>query len=977
MKLEGRAQVFWLNEERRVGGIPHTWPQMRNILTNHFVPAYHRTNMFDEFTSLRQGPKSVTEYMAELTELMIRCEIQEMPELTVSRFRKGLRPEIQTQIRRYDHLDLDSAMNAALDIEKHISMTTNPRATSSKGFFHSKQTSTHYNNSKGKNIPQEIPKSVIITARKANDMSDERIPIGKTSKAHVTCYTCNQLGHYAVECPTRRKLVTLIKPTADDDDLVYEEHSDVDESDIPSDMEEEFPTHNLSVMRCILTTPRTSHDWKRSSIFSLYFKSGDKSCKLIIDSGSCMNVVSEAVILRMKLTTESHPSPYQVAWVNKTSIPVTKRCLVPLVIKEYVDQVWCEVISMDACHILLGRPWLYDYNVTHFGRANTYEFKFKDHKITLRPTAPKDPKTSDTSLPAVKHTLSLINHKEFERDSLSGGMIYALVLLQSHDALLHTTSLPNDILSLLEDFKDIHPDELPSKLPPLRDIQHAIDLIPGSTLPNLPHYRLNPSAHAKLQTQISDLLSKGLIRHSLSPCAVPALLAPKKDGSWRMCVDSRAINKITIKYRFPIPRLDDLLDMLSGATIFSKIDLRSGYHQIRIREGDEWKTAFKSKEGLYEWLVMPFGLSNDPSTFSRMMTQLFQPFMGKFLVIYFDDLLIYSMSPHNHTHHLRQIFDVLRKEKLFINLKKCHFMDSSVSFLGYIVSADGIKVDPAKIQAILDWPEPKSIRDVRSFHGLATFYRRFIRDFSTIMAPITECMKQGDFKWSKSASFAFTRIKIFMTEAPVLRLPNFDKNFEVSCDASGAGIGGVLSQEGHPIRFFSEKLSGPKLNYSNYEREFYALVQSLRHWRHYLLPKEFILLSDHEALHYINFQHKLSPRQAKWGSFLQEYTFVIKHFKGQHNRVADALSRVNLLISTLNVKVIGFERVKCEYAECKDFKQIFLTLQANSPHTISEYHIHDGYLFKGTKLCIPDSSLRLFIIWEMHGGRIGWSFWAR
>jgi hypothetical protein len=227
-----------------------------------------------------------------------------------------------------------------------------------------------------------------------------------------------------------------------------------------------------------------------------------------------------------------------------------------------------------------------------------------------------------------------------------------------------------------------------------------------------------------------------------------------------------------------------MLDMMVGAHIFSKIDLKSEYHQIRIRTGDEWKMTFKTKDDLYEWLVMHFGLSNAPSTFMRVMTQVLMPFMRKFLVVYFDDILIYSKTKEGHFDHLIQVV-----------------------FLRFIMSWKGVSADPQKVQAIVDWPEPKTIHEVRSFHGLATFYRRFIKGFSTIMSPIIDCLKQGEFKWSKGANRAFEEVKKKMTEALVMRLPDFTKVFEVECDASGVGIGGVLSQEHHHVAYFSEKLN--------------------------------------------------------------------------------------------------------------------------------------------------------------------------
>lgn len=521
------------------------------------------------------------------------------------------------------------------------------------------------------------------------------------------------------------------------------------------------------------------------------------------------------------------------------------------------------------------------------------------------------------------------------------------------------------IQTLLKAYAQVFPDEIPMGLPPPRSIQHKIDLIPGSVLPNKPAYRTNPKETIEIRKQVDKLLEKGLIRESLSPCAVPTLLVPKKNGEWRMCMDSRSINKITIKYRFPIPRLNDLLDELHGSTVFSKVDLRSGYHQIRIYEGDEWKTAFKTKEGLYEWLVMPFGLSNAPSTFMRLMNHVLKPFLGRFIVVYFDDILVYSQSMEDHQTHLVQLFQVLDQEKLYGNLEKCEFFTKQVNFLGYLVTDQGIQVDEKKVQAIRDWPVPQSIQQVRSFHGLASFYRRFIKNFSTIVAPMTDITRFKIFKWTPQAQRAFDELKLQLSSTPVLALPCFQEMFEVECDASGVGIGAVLSQQTRPVAYFSEKFNDAKRRYSTYDKEFYAIVRALDHWQHYLISKEFILHSDHEALKYIQGQHKLQPRHAKWVEFLQAFTFTIKHKAGKLNRGADALSRKYSLLNSLQPIVMGLDLLQCAYPTDPDFGEIYHTC---CNHANGEFHIFNGFLFKRQRLCVPRHSVRLVILQEAHEG---------
>lgn len=264
-----------------------------------------------------------------------------------------------------------------------------------------------------------------------------------------------------------------------------------------------------------------------------------------------------------------------------------------------------------------------------------------------------------------------------------------------------------------------------------------------------------------------------------------------------MCTNSRVINKITIRYRFPLPSMDDLMDFLSGSTYFSKIDLKSGYHQIIMREGDEWKTAFKTNNGLYEWLVMSFEVTNAPSTFMRLMNEVLKEYTGKFVIVYLDDILIFSRSMEENLEHLILVIKTLQKEKLQINLKKCSFMKEELIYFGFIVSKEGLKMDSKKIQAIVNWPTPRIIFEVRGFHGLASFYRKFIRSFSRICASIIETIRETNqpFKWTEVVDLNFKFLKKKITEKPVLALPNFEKVFQVETDASGIAIGAVLSQD--------------------------------------------------------------------------------------------------------------------------------------------------------------------------------------
>ena len=347
-------------------------------------------------------------------------------------------------------------------------------------------------------------------------------------------------------------------------------------------------------------------------------------------------------------------------------------------------------------------------------------------------------------------------------------------------------------ISIVSDFPDVFPEELP-ELPPHREIEFAIDVVLGATPASITPYRMASLKLKELKLQLQELLEKGFIRLSVSPWGAPVLFVKKKDGTLRLCIDYRQLNKLTVKNKYPLPRIDDLFDQLKGASIFSKIDLRSGYHQLRIKDADVHKTAFRTRYGHYEFLVMPFGLKNAPAAFMDLMNRFFRPYVDQFVVVFIDDILVYSKDQESHDIHLRVVLETLRKEQLYAKLSKCEFWKNEVSFLGHIVSKEGIRVDPKKIEVVVEWKPPRNVTEVRSFLGQARYYRRFVKGFSMTAAPMTRLLqKNAKYEWSEKCQRSFDKLKAFLTEAPVLTQPTGGREYVIFSDASLNGLGCVL-----------------------------------------------------------------------------------------------------------------------------------------------------------------------------------------
>ena len=365
----------------------------------------------------------------------------------------------------------------------------------------------------------------------------------------------------------------------------------------------------------------------------------------------------------------------------------------------------------------------------------------------------------------------------------------------------------------------------------------------------------------------------------------------KKDGTLRLCIDYRELNKVTIKNKYPLPRIDDLFDQLQGASVFSKIDLRSGYHQLKIKAEDIQKTAFRTRYGHYEFLVMPFGLTNAPAAFMDLMNRVFKDYLDQFVIVFIDDILVYSHSMMEHAEHLRIVLNQMKDKELYAKFKKCEFWLEKVAFLGHVVSKDGISVDPSKVEAVSNWARPTTGTEVRSFLGLAGYYRKFVEGFSKIASPLTNLTRKNvKFQWTDSCERSFMELKQRLVSAPILAIPTGSGGLVVYSDASKCGLGCVLMQNRRVIAFSSRQLKNYENNYPTHDLELAAVVFALKIWRHYLYGERCEIYTDHKSLKYFFTQKELNMRQRRWLELVKDYDCEINYHPRKTNVVEDALS---------------------------------------------------------------------------------------
>ena len=595
------------------------------------------------------------------------------------------------------------------------------------------------------------------------------------------------------------------------------------------------------------------------------------SVKALVDSGADQNFIQTALARKLGVSLRELEPPLLTSVLNGTKLSPISQVSEPVILKfsgNHVESI--SFFAMDNSHVslVLGLPWLQLHN-PHINWRDGSILSWSSHCMAT---------------------------------CLSSAHLPVCAKISDPDEDIDVSNVPPEYL----DLRCVFSKSKATSLPPHRPYDCSINLLPGSTPPKGRIYSLAPPEREAMDKYISESLAAGIIRPSSSPAGAGLFFVAKKDKSLRPCIDYRGLNEITVKNRYPLPLMSTAFELLQGAQFFTKLDLRNAYHLVRIKEGDEWKTAFNTPTGHYEYLVLPFGLTNAPAVFQALVNDVLRDFINRFAFVYLDDILIFSPTLDAHRSHVRRVLQRLLENQLFIKAEKCDFHQRSVAFLGFVISPGVVQMDPGKVEAVTGWAVPSSRRELQRFLGFANFYRKFVRNYSSVAAPLTALTStKVRFLWNKDAESAFSTLKTMFTTAPVLAIPNPSSQFIVEVDASGTGVGAVLSQRlakdnrVHPCAYFSRRLSPSEQNYGIGDRELLAIRLALEEWRHWLEGTEtpFLIWTDHRNLEYLKTAKRLNSRQARWSLYFSRFNFVLSYRPASKNIKPDALSRLYAPVS--------------------------------------------------------------------------------
>lgn len=557
------------------------------------------------------------------------------------------------------------------------------------------------------------------------------------------------------------------------------------------------------------------------------------------------------------------------------------------------------VTGLGKQKVILGFPWLQEYNPDVDWKQGTLRWKREedDEDIDYEPLHLTEENLEDPII---------IGHLNAEED-LSGENIWinakfsqSMLLSLKHDEKKEGRTVGQMVPKEYHEYLSVFNKEEADRFPSERHWDHAIELKEDFKPKSFKSYPIPPSEEKALKDFVDENLKRGYIRPSKSPMASPFFFVGKKDGKLRPCQDYRYLNDWTVKNAYGLHHIDDLLNQLKGAKYFTKMDVRWGYNNVRIKKGDEWKAAFKTKFGLFEPTVMFFGLCNAPATFQSMMDAILAEQVAKgYVIVYMDDILVFSSNLQDLRRHIREVLRILKENNLFLKPEKCEFEKTKIDYLGFIVEEGKICMDPTKVKGIIEWPQPLNVKQLRSFLGFANFYRRFIRSYSELAKPLNELLqKDKTFEWTAETEKAFVEMKERFSSDPVLMMPDPSKPFQIESDASKYASGAVLTQmdengNRHPTAFLSKSFSPAERNYEIYDRELLAIIRAITEWRYLILgsPHPTVVLSDHKNLTFFRSAQKLNRRQARWSLLLSEYDIQLIHIPGSKMILSDALSR--------------------------------------------------------------------------------------